>query len=320
MSDGKQNSDRSERDEPQRRNPRDDFKEQLKRIRDEAVGDLKKSLGMPKEDTRPSRRSEVSSSRGGPSRRQDEEMPARASETAGPSAPGKSRIQVTGEPLAQHRERRQAAGYTPASEVEQLLDAKDAGQYYTAATAGGMSESANGATGLEGIRSIYHKLGKEARDAGDLKEAIGRHYPQADPSKVEKDMVNQTTVGMKILKEAFQDGVAGRDLRPIPAKAPVQQSRNTGTTARPSGIVGSLLNKLRGSSEFDVTSNVVAGVRGSQTETPDTAYARNLLHRGHLRDGDIDAVLSLLDSNDQSSIERLRTILAKYRAERIVLD
>jgi len=325
MSDGKKNSDQSERPEPQPRNPRDDFKEQLKRIRNEAVGDLKKSLGMPKEDADRSKRDETSFSRSRPPGQspslsgggEEEQMPARASDTAGPSAPGKGRVKVTGEPLIQHREKRQATGYKPESDVEQLLDAKDAGQYHTAATAGGGSESANGALGLDGIRKIYHSLGTQAREAGDPKGEVSAHYPRADPAQVEKDMVNQTAVGMRILKDAYKDGYTKKLFKTTADMLEEQQGQGKGTTARPSGIIGSLLNKLRGSSEPGFTSTAVAGVRGSQTAMPEAAYARKLLHDGHLRDEDIDTVLSLLDSTDRDAVERLKTIVAKYREEGI---
>ena len=52
VSDGKQNSGGPERQELQPRGPRGDFREQLKRICDKAVGNLKKSSGMPKEGNR----------------------------------------------------------------------------------------------------------------------------------------------------------------------------------------------------------------------------------------------------------------------------
>lgn len=324
MSDTKKNSDQPQRQEPQPRNPRDDFKEQLKRIRNEAVGDLKKSLGMPNEGTDRSRPGEVSSSQGTPQSRSPslsggtrEGLSVRASDTAGPSAPGKARIKVTGEPLIQHREKRLNPDYAPANDTEALMDAKDAGQYHRAATAGGMSESKNGEDGLDGIRKIYYELGQQAADAGDPKGEVGKHYPHADPAQVEKDMVDQTTTGMRILKEAFKDGYTKRDFKPTSEMLQEQQDRKKGPAPRPSGIVGSLWNKLRGSSEQGLTSNAVAGVRGSQTAMPDAAYARKLLHDGNLRDEDIDTVLSLLDSTDRGAVERLKTILAKYREEGI---
>jgi len=323
MSEGKENSNTPEGQEPQPRNPRGDFKEQLKRIRNEAVSDLKKSLGIPKEDADRSKRDETSFSRGrspsvspSPSDGVEKEMLARASETAGPSAPGKERIQVTGEPLAHHREKRMDPNYAPADDTETLMDAKDAGQYHKTATAGGMSESANGAMGLDGIRKIYYELGQQAVGKDDPKVEVGKHYPRANPSQVEKDMVDQTTAGMKILKEAFKDGCAGRPFKTTPETLQ-EQGQNKGSGARPSGIVGSLLNRIRGSSEPGLHSTAVAGVRGSQTAMPEAAYARKLLHGGHLRDEDIDTVLSLLDSTDQGAAERLKTILAKYREEGI---
>jgi len=312
MSDGKKNSDQPEKEEPRPRNPRDDFREQLKRIRDEAVGDLKKSLGTPKDETSFSRSRSPAQSpslSGGAG----EKTSARASETGAPSAPGKQRVQVTGEPLAKHREKRRAAGYKPESDVEQLLDAKDAGQYHVAATAGGMSESANGAMGLDGIRRIYHSLGREAQEAGSASVESGARCPRADPSQVEKDMVSQTTVGMKILREAYADGYHGKELQPVPTQPPGRQADNKGTTAEPSGILDGVLNWFRGSSEPSATTTVPTGVRGSQTEAPERADARKLLHDGRLRDGDIDVVLSLLDSSDLGAVERLRAILAKYR-------
>lgn len=245
-------------------------------------------------------------------------MSARASETDAPSAPGKSRITVSGEVLVQHRAKRQTPGYTPKSDLEQLLDAKDAGQYHVAATAGGMSESVNGVSGLQGIREIYHRLGKDAADAADPKGKVDTLYPRADPSQVEKGMVDQTTTGLRILKEAFKDGYTGRELKPISEMVPERPGQRKGAGARPSGIVGSLWNKLRGSSEeFNVTGNAVAGVRGSQTEGPEAAYATRLLRDGHLRDGDIETVLSLLDSTDRGAGEQLKTLLTKYRAEGI---
>ncbi len=321
MSDEKKNADQPQKQEPQRRNPREDFKEQLKRIRDEAVGDLTKSLGMPKEDAAASRRDETPFSRGRPPTRSPdlwgnkaEAMPAKASGTDAPSAPGKSRITVSGQILVQHRARRDVPGYEPNGEIEQLMDAKDAGQYHVAATAGGMSESVNGVAGLQRIREIYHKLGKDAAGAEDPKGKVGTLYPHADPSQVEKGMVDQTTTGMRLIKEAFKDGYAGKELKPTSEMLQEQQGRRKGATTRSSGVVGSLWNKLRGSSEFGVTSNAVAGVRGSQTEAPEAAYARKLLQDGHLRDGDIDAVLALLDSTDQGAGEQLKTLLAKYRA------
>ena len=52
LSDGKQNSVGPERKELQPRGPRGDFGEQLKRICDKAIGNLKRSSGMPKEGDR----------------------------------------------------------------------------------------------------------------------------------------------------------------------------------------------------------------------------------------------------------------------------
>ncbi|OHB67197.1 MAG: hypothetical protein A2Y76_08445 [Planctomycetes bacterium RBG_13_60_9] len=249
----------------------------------------------------------------------EDELHGRRSETAKPSGAASGTVRVTGQPLVQHRQKRQDPEYAPQTDADELMDAKDAGQYHRAATAGGMSESANGTMGLDGVRRIYYELGQQAARAGDPKGEVGKCYPRADPSQVEKDMVNQTTAGMKIIKEAFKDGYTGRPFRTTPEMLQEQQGRNKGTTARPSGIVGSLWNKLRGSSESGLTANTVAGVRGSQTEAPEAAYARKLLHDGHLRDGDIDAVLSLLDSNDQGAGERLKAILAKYHEEGIGL-
>jgi hypothetical protein len=319
MSDEKKDSDQPQGQEPPRRRSPSEFKGQLKRIRDEAVGDLKRSLGMPQEGTDPCRPKEAFSSQGRSPARGEEAMPTRASETAKPSAPGKTGIQVTGEPLVQHREKRAGANYAPANDTETLMDAKDAGQYHVAATAGGMSESAHGAMGLDGIRKIYYGLGEQARGGDDPKGEVGKHYPKADPSLVEKDMVGQTREGMRILKEAYKDGYAGKPFKTTSETLQEQPSQAKGTKAKPSGIVGSLWNRIRGSSEPGPASTTVAGVRGSQTETSDAIYARKLLRDGYLRDGDLETVASGLDSTDPQSLDRVRTILAKYRAEGIDL-
>ena len=52
VSDGKQNSGRPEKQEPKPQDPHGDFGEQLRRISDKAVGNLKKSSGKPKEGNR----------------------------------------------------------------------------------------------------------------------------------------------------------------------------------------------------------------------------------------------------------------------------
>jgi hypothetical protein len=323
MSDVRRNSDRPEGQEPQPRNPREDFRDQLKRIRDEAVGDLKKSLGMPGDGAGRFRRDEAPSSQErSPSLSGDmaEGMSARASDTARPGAPGTQRIKVSGGVLAQHREKREDPTYTPVDEMDALLDAKDAGQYHVAASAGGMSESAHGANKLDAIRRIYHKLGQQARTAGDSREEVSRYYPRGDPSQVEKGMVDQTRTGMKIIKEAYKDGYTDRPLKPTSEMIQEEQGRKKGPAARPSGIVGSLLNRLRGSSDPGPGVTTVTGVRGSQTDAPEVAQARKLLQDGRLCDGDIEAVLSLLGSSDRDGPERLRTILATYGEEGVRSD
>jgi hypothetical protein len=328
MSDGNKNMDQPQKQGPQRRDSgdairkeMDAFQEKLQRIREDVMRDVKKSSGLPKEDVAYPRREGFSfpqetapSSFGGV----EAEIPVRASETAGPSAPGDSRIKVSGEPLAQHREKRAKPDYAPANDTEALMDAKDAGQYHIIATAGGMSESAQGAMGLDGIRKVYHELGQQAAGAGDPKDEVNRYYPKANPSKVEKGMVNQTAAGMKILKEAFKDGYTGRSLKTTEEMLQEQQGQNKGAKPRPSGIFGGLLNRIRGSSDPGPGSMAVAGVRGSQTQSPEVARASRLLRGGYLGDEDLDEVLSLLDSNDQTSIDRLRLVLKKYPEDKAV--
>jgi hypothetical protein len=314
MADARQNPGEAERPESRPRKPREELGDQLKRIRDEAVGDLKKSLGMPREDAGRARPSGYSPSLSGAS---GQETAARASETAGPGAPRTGQIKVTGEALIRHREKRMGPNYAPADETEALMDAKDAGQYHVTATAAGMSESAHGANELDKIRKIYHELGEQARKAGDPREEVSQYYPRGDPSRVEKGMVDQTARGMKIIKEAYKDGYTGRPLKPTSEMLQEQQGGRPGT--KRSGIVGGLLNRLRGSSSPVATPTTVTGVRGSQTDSPEAAGARKLLRDGYLRDEDLGEAVGLLDSSDPSALERLKPIVAKYREEGISL-